>query len=234
MQMQDSRVVLVSSLFLLGLSACSGGDDDDAPDARLQSDANLNLADGPAPDGSSVQSDVPALPADGPAPPDAAACPAPMVLRYTAPGCGAEARPACGSRSQDACASARCGCDGRIVIGCDYFPEPFSHTLPPGSYTHGAPCPTTDGGADSPDGGPRCQCAADEICVVFFGGTCGSPWLSCRKKTAACSAPVCSAGCTEDICRGGRGLDAGGIPSCAAAPCPLTGKYGDALHCYGI
>jgi hypothetical protein len=57
---------------------------------------------------------------------DAGPCPTGQVLRYTSPGCGAEAKPVCGSPNQDACARSACGCSGKLIIGCDFFSEPWS------------------------------------------------------------------------------------------------------------
>jgi hypothetical protein len=57
---------------------------------------------------------------------DAGPCPAGQVLRYTSPGCGAQAKPVCGSRDQDACARNACSCTGKVIIGCDFFSEPWS------------------------------------------------------------------------------------------------------------
>jgi hypothetical protein len=62
-----------------------------------------------------------------------AACNNPKVLRYQAPGCGAEAHPICGTSNEDACLSIACGCDGELLTGCDYYKAPWqSKGLCPG------------------------------------------------------------------------------------------------------
>jgi hypothetical protein len=83
--------------------------------------------------------------------------------------------------------------------------------------------PATDGPVEAT---PFCSsCAADEICVVFHDGVCGSPRPSCRKKTAGCTAATCSQACNRDLC---------GSATCMAAPCPETALFPQALHCYGV
>jgi hypothetical protein len=74
------------------------------------------------------------------------------------------------------------------------------------------------------------RCAADELCVLFHDGPCGSQKI-CKKKTAACSAAACTADCNRDMC--GFGADGGGASTCNASPCPETAMYPQALHCYG-
>jgi hypothetical protein len=53
------------------------------------------------------------------------ACGSPKVLRYEAPGCGAEAHPLCGRATEDACLRIACGCDGQLLTGCDYYEAPW-------------------------------------------------------------------------------------------------------------
>jgi len=52
-------------------------------------------------------------------------CPTPRVWRYETPGCGAEANPVCGVSGGDGCLAFVCGCDGEILMGCDYFEKPW-------------------------------------------------------------------------------------------------------------
>jgi hypothetical protein len=78
--------------------------------------------------------------------------------------------------------------------------------------------------ASSTDAAGFCAtCGADELCVVFHDGPCGAHPM-CRKKTAACSAPVCDDACNRDIC---------GTATCRGPVCPETAQYPTALHCYG-
>jgi hypothetical protein len=58
---------------------------------------------------------------------DPGSCPAPNIWRYMSAGCGAEARPVCGTAAGDGCAAARCSCDGRDIVGCDFTSEPYAH-----------------------------------------------------------------------------------------------------------
>lgn len=63
---------------------------------------------------------------------DAGSCPAPNVLRYERPGCGSNAMPRCGNPVMDLCAASTCSCTGKVITGCDYWPEPWSRHLAPG------------------------------------------------------------------------------------------------------
>ena len=73
------------------------------------------------------------------------ACLAPNVLRFEKAGCDQPA--ICGSLSQHACLQLRCSCRGRIVSGCDYYPEPWvDGVFSLGTFNEGDPC-SVDGGA---------------------------------------------------------------------------------------
>jgi hypothetical protein len=87
-------------------------------------------------------------------------------------------------------------------------------------------------GGDLPsEGASFCaSCGADELCVLFHDGPCGSQ-KTCRKKTAACAVAACTSDCNRDMC--GFGTDAGRSTTCQAAPCPETALYPQAVHCYG-
>jgi len=81
-------------------------------------------------------------------------------------------------------------------------------------------------------GHPACAaCAADELCVVAFDGTCRVFGVRCAKKTARCQAAACTEGCNDDLC----GQPDGGprLLTCMAAPCPTSGQYPNAILCYG-
>jgi hypothetical protein len=78
---------------------------------------------------------------------------------------------------------------------------------------------------------PRCAtCAADELCVVAFDGTCRAFSVRCAKKTAQCQAASCNDSC-DVLC----GSSDGG-PSrltCRGPACPTSGEYPNAVLCYG-
>jgi hypothetical protein len=83
---------------------------------------------------------------------------------------------------------------------------------------------TTDGRDGSGDATSACPaCAPDELCVVYYDGTCPAH-PTCKKKTANCQAPVCDDACNRELC---------GTSTCRAAACPTTPLYPNALHCYG-
>jgi hypothetical protein len=102
----------------------------------------------------------------------------------------------------------------------------------PADMRDGTTSDASDTGGDLPvEAASACdRCAADELCVLFHDGPCGSQKV-CKKKTAACSAPACTAECNRDMC--GFGTDAGGSSTCNAAPCQETALYPQAVHCYG-
>lgn len=90
----------------------------------------------------------------------------------------------------------------------------------------------SEAGGDLPAEAPASacdQCAVDELCVLLHDGPCGSIKV-CKKKTAACPAPVCNEACNREMC--GAGTDAG-HRTCNAAPCPETALFPRAVHCYG-
>jgi hypothetical protein len=113
-------------------------------------------------------------------------CPAGQVLRYEAPGCGAEAQPVCGPAMQDACFRPVCSCNGETISRCDFASEPFA------SFGY---CSVSDGGSPDTaevrvDGGP---CPAGQVlryeapgCGAEAKPVCGSPVQD------ACFRPVCS------------------------------------------
>ena len=113
-------------------------------------------------------------------------CPAGQVLRYEAPGCGAEAQPVCGPAMQDACFRPVCSCNGETISRCDFASEPFA------SFGY---CSVSDGGSPDTaevrvDGGP---CPAGQVlryeapgCGAEAKPVCGSPLQD------ACFRPVCS------------------------------------------
>jgi hypothetical protein len=95
-----------------------------------------------------------------------------------------------------------------------------------------APRITADGGINSCNN----TCAADEICVAYYDGTCTSMGASCRKVSASCRESVIVQGaacferpCNDDIC----GLkDGRHFWACNYAPCPGDTLRADA-KCYG-
>jgi len=100
------------------------------------------------------------------------------------------------------------------------------------SSTEVAPSIATDGGINS------CNniCAADEICVAYYDGTCTSTGANCRKVSASCQQSVIVQGaacfegpCNDDIC----GLkDGRRFWACNYAPCSGDTLRADA-KCYG-
>jgi hypothetical protein len=78
-------------------------------------------------------------PADAAA--DAAMCVAPNVMRYEIEGC--DKQPVCGSMVMDLCARMVCSCKGKVLIGCDFYSEPWTSALkvPPGAQA-GDSCST--------------------------------------------------------------------------------------------
>jgi hypothetical protein len=111
-----------------------------------------------------------------------------------------------------------------------------------GACSSSANPPAVDASADvHPDSSPDVQgsadaggcpsCAADEMCLVKFDGTCRLLGASCVKKTSGCQAPSCSAAttCNADLC---------GFPqnpgfSCQSS-CPQSTQYQGAMFCYGV
>jgi hypothetical protein len=85
-------------------------------------------------------------------------------------------------------------------------------------------------GDTASDGGSACAaCAADELCVADFDGTCHALGTHCVKTTAACPAATCSAACDQYACRHN---DAGVIDyTCMTAACP--GAPTGAILCHG-
>lgn len=103
--------------------------------------------------------------------PGSRACELPNVLRYEKPGCGDLASPVCGSPQSDAHLTYACGCDGEIVLGGDYYREPWqSPGICPGAcYT-----PTRNLEAAVSLSGLVHGCACDSgtdatACVQIFG-----------------------------------------------------------------
>jgi hypothetical protein len=80
------------------------------------------------------------------------------------------------------------------------------------------------------DGGGGCAaCAADELCVADFDGTCRALDIHCEKKTSICPAAACTAACDQYAC---RRTDAAVINfTCMTAPCP--GAPTGAILCHG-
>jgi hypothetical protein len=71
---------------------------------------------------------------------------------YFAPGCGTNVSPRC-TGIGGACASYACGCNGKVIMGCDSeFGEPYAYTYSgatpdDGAVTDGTTCdPTSDAG----------------------------------------------------------------------------------------
>ena len=62
-------------------------------------------------------------------------------LEYASPGCGVS--PICTNGSGGACAQAVCGCDGKVLIGCGLFAEPFAYTIPLNSFDGAEPAGMT-------------------------------------------------------------------------------------------
>ncbi len=83
---------------------------------------------------------------------------------------------------------------------------------------------------DTGDGGSGCAaCAADELCVADYDGTCHALGTHCLKKTAACPAATCSAACDQYACHRN---DAGVVDfTCMTAACP--GAPSGAILCHG-
>ena len=100
------------------------------------------------------------------------------------------------------------------------------------SSTEVAPSIAADGGINSCNN----NCAADEICVAYYDGTCTSMGASCRKVSASCQESVIVQGaacfegpCNDDIC----GLkDGQHFWACNYAPCSGDTLRADA-KCYG-
>ena len=100
------------------------------------------------------------------------------------------------------------------------------------SSTEVAPSIAADGGLNSCNN----NCAADEICVAYYAGTCTSTGTSCRKVSASCQESVIVQGaacfegpCNDDIC----GLkDGQHFWACNYAPCSGDTLRADA-KCYG-
>ena len=67
-------------------------------------------------------------------------CAAPNVLRYERAGC--DEKPVCGSATMDLCARPVCSCKGKVMIGCDYYREPFTTQAVPVGAQDGDSCST--------------------------------------------------------------------------------------------
>jgi len=70
-------------------------------------------------------------------------------LEYASAGCGVS--PICTNGTGGACAQAVCGCDGKVLIGCGLFSEPFAYVIPLNSFDGAEPAgmtcdPTADAG----------------------------------------------------------------------------------------
>lgn len=85
-------------------------------DRGVEAGSDSPAFDGPSIDGPGIDQQIV----------DSGPCPAGQILLYTSPGCGADVKPVCGSPIQDACARSACSCSGKMIIGCDYFSEPWS------------------------------------------------------------------------------------------------------------
>lgn len=88
-----------------------------------------------------------------------------------------------------------------------------------------------DAGAAETGSSACAKCAANEICVAGYDGTCIVLGVSCRPKTTSCTSATCSPDCNRYLC--GAGGD-GAVPlSCATTHCagktPVAGAFG----CYG-
>jgi hypothetical protein len=51
--------------------------------------------------------------------------------------------PICTNGTGGACAQTVCGCDGKVLIGCGLFPEPFAYTIPLNSFDGADPAGMT-------------------------------------------------------------------------------------------
>ena len=72
---------------------------------------------------------------------------------------------------------------------------------------------------------PRCAaCTADQLCVQFLDGPCGTAAVTCVAKATGCETGTCSAACDTAYC-------GSGASTCSAPSCPddIAGAY----HCYG-
>lgn len=95
----------------------------------------------------------------------------------------------------------------------------------------GQPDQATTPGMDAPaEAGPsNCGCAIDELCVIFYDGTCRSFGSTCKKGLLNCRGSL-SLECDQAIC--GWGADGGqSMFTHRGPPCPNepAGSYG----CYG-
>jgi len=137
--------------------------------ARLDGAIDGFSGDGTSSDGTS---------SDGTSSDDGGSCQAPNVWRYQNPGCGAEARPVCGSSIQDAGLAFACGCDGKTLIGFDYFKQPWSSrgVCPEVCYS-----PTHNLEVANWAGLMGCACnpATDATQCVFSDGWAGMRTIAC-------------------------------------------------------
>ena len=49
-------------------------------------------------------------------------------MHYYSPGCNAS--PTCDNGTGGACFTLACGCDGKVLTGCNAYSEPFAYTIP--------------------------------------------------------------------------------------------------------
>jgi len=175
----------------------------------------------------------------GSAAPDSAGCGAGTLIHYPAPGCGAEATPICASVGDAGYSpSSYCACDGITTLTYD-----ARGVRSP--YLYAGPC-RQDGGLDSGatearpttdlvDGGNPCAaCAADQVCVQSFDGTCHTNGVGCKTVSAACRTKLGASGAKT----------CGGLSECQSEfclspyQCVINSPCGTevaqaALYCYG-
>jgi hypothetical protein len=87
--------------------------------------------------------------------------------------------------------------------------------------------------ATDTQGVDACGCANDEICVVFWDGTCRQLPTKCKKRTATCPDTRCDGTCGDYFC--GEQSPSPGPRRfvCPGPPCPRTSTFPGAVHCYG-
>ena len=75
---------------------------------------------------------------------------------YFAPGC--DVVPRCPEGAGGACATQACGCNGRIINGCNNeYPEPYAYTIPIRLPLDGGGYSTVDASYSPVDGGFSCD-----------------------------------------------------------------------------
>jgi hypothetical protein len=51
-----------------------------------------------------------------------------QAMHYDSPGCNAS--PTCDNGTGGACFTLACGCDGKVLVGCRAYSEPFAYSIP--------------------------------------------------------------------------------------------------------